>query len=286
MAKRTIYTGQLAAAIVLIPLGILAAVRNTSTNSFADLPADSSHTGKSSIDDGSVRSAPVTSRSVADLLAQEYTVTKVDADGHVIEPGAIVHIGLQILKANPIYGDRYEPNFFKKDFVSHPAFRKPSMDNLKVADSMGNMGPEESVFITGIDVAATSVTFKLQTFENRLTRPLANTPYRAALAFQFSKGVTDNSRDIDDIEKKISEVLVVESRPHEMALSAETRVEDSSRTAAARGNDIIHLGESQEQIKNLLGTPDQIQGAGGKVVFLYPGLRITFVNGRVTAVDQ
>jgi hypothetical protein len=50
-------------------------------------------------------------------------------------------------------------------------------------------------------------------------------------------------------------------------------------------SDIVHVGQTIDEVKALLGQPDKTEGANGKVIYVYTGLRVTFVNGKVTVVQ-
>jgi hypothetical protein len=49
--------------------------------------------------------------------------------------------------------------------------------------------------------------------------------------------------------------------------------------------DIVHVGQTMEEVKSLLGPPDKIENENGTVIYVYTGLKVTFVNGKVTRVQ-
>lgn len=227
------------------------------------------------------------SPSLADQLAQRYLLTRVDPSGAVIQAGTVVKVGQFLLRANPIYGDRYQPNSYKKGRISQPTFMKPSRDNIKLADSLGYLRFGEDLYITGIEVNDADVVFKLQTCAGFIGRPLGDAMYRAALSFQFQKGSVSvgNLRQIEDT---IAEVLTITGSPDISSGTTSQAPTSSSAPAPAGGRqtlDIVHAGQTADEVKTLLGPPDKIDNAAGKVVYSYAGLRVTFVNGRVSDVQ-
>jgi hypothetical protein len=57
---------------------------------------------------------------------------------------------------------------------------------------------------------------------------------------------------------------------------------------AAQGggvSDIIHVGQTMEEVKALLGSPDKTENANGRVTYIYTGVKVTFVGNAVVAVE-
>ena len=63
-----------------------------------------------------------------------------------------------------------------------------------------------------------------------------------------------------------------------------TRAEQQS-TQGNAVSDIVHVGQTMEEVKGLLGPPDKIDNENGAVVYVYTGLKVTFANGKVTRVQ-
>lgn len=229
------------------------------------------------------------SASLIDQLTQRYTLTRVDPDGTVTQAGTVVSIGQHLLRANPIYGDRYQPNSYKKGRVSQPTFMKPSRDNVRLADSLDYISFNESVYINKIEATDSDVIFSLQTCAASMTRRLPAI-YRAALSFQFQKGFV-SAGNLQQIENTIAEVLTVVGRSESSGGSAQptpptgTATPPPSQQGGQPGLDIVHVGQTVEEVKGLLGQPDKIENAGGKVTYSYTGLKVTFTNGKVSDVQ-
>jgi hypothetical protein len=230
------------------------------------------------------------SASLLDQLTQRYTLTRVDPDGTVTQAGTVVSLGQYLLRANPVYGDRYQPNSYKKGRVSQPTFSKPSRDNIKLADSIGHLRFGEKVYITGIEVNDADVVLKLQTCAASFGRPVASAIYRAALSFQFQKGFV-SSGNLKQIEDTISEALTI-VEPGESSVGSTSQAPQTPTTTVPpapqggqQGLDIVHVGQTVEEVKALLGQPDKIENVTGKVVYSYTGLKVTFINGKVSDVQ-
>ena len=51
------------------------------------------------------------------------------------------------------------------------------------------------------------------------------------------------------------------------------------------GTPTVSLGQTFEQVRAALGPPKQIMNAGSKQIYLYPNVKITFLNGRVSDIQ-
>ena len=47
----------------------------------------------------------------------------------------------------------------------------------------------------------------------------------------------------------------------------------------------VKLGQTEEQVRALLGAPKSTQETAGKKIYVYPSLKITFTDGKVTGVE-
>jgi hypothetical protein len=230
------------------------------------------------------------SASLLDQLSQRYTITKTDPDGTITQAGTVVSIGQHLLRANPIYGDRYQPNSYKKGRVSQPTFMKPSRDNVRLADSLDYISFNEKVYITKIDVSDSDVIFSLQTCAASITRKLSGAIYRAALSFQFPKGSV-NAGNLQQIQGTIAEVFTVVGRPESLGGGTQSPPPTPIETARPTqqpgqpGLDIVHVGQTVEEVRAALGPPDKIENVGGKLIYSYAGLKIAFVDGKVSSVQ-
>jgi hypothetical protein len=57
------------------------------------------------------------------------------------------------------------------------------------------------------------------------------------------------------------------------------------KSARRTGRDIVHPGQTIDEVKGLLGPPDKTENVNGAVIYVYTGLKVTFVNGKVTNVQ-
>jgi len=69
------------------------------------------------------------------------------------------------------------------------------------------------------------------------------------------------------------------------ANDASSVAQQSPPASTGGGPDIVHAGQTMEEVKALLGPPDKTETANGQLIYIYTGLKVTFVNGKVTGVQ-
>src|ERR1035441_3900388 len=137
---------------------------------------------------------------VEQQLAAQYSITKVGDNGAVLQPGSVMVVRFFGIEANPITGDIYWPNSYKKGGrLSQPMFfHKPGVSKV---EQLRFLEAGISVYVTNIEIKNADVVFSLQTCRGG---PAGNDPndalYRASVAFKFQKGFVNpaNIKQIDD----------------------------------------------------------------------------------------
>lgn len=69
------------------------------------------------------------------------------------------------------------------------------------------------------------------------------------------------------------------------ARSQIAKITFASAEPKAPAHDRITPGQTVEQVTTLLGQPSRIVDVGAKKVYIYADFKITFVDGKVTAVE-
>jgi len=138
---------------------------------------------------------------VEQQLAAQYSITKVGDNGAVLQPGIVMVVRFFGIKANPISGDIYWPNSYKKGGrIGQPMFfAKRGVS--KVVEDTRFLQAGTSVYVTNIETKDADVVFSLQTCGG-------GSLYRASVAFQFQKGFVI-SANVKQIEGTIAELLAV-----------------------------------------------------------------------------
>ncbi len=117
-----------------------------------------------------------------------------------------------------------------------------------------------------------SYTGRFSVHENRLVLMIAETGTSAIATIQGGK-ILDND----------GKTWV------QAADAAGTAVRSAQPTQSSGGSgvsDIVHIGQTMDEVKGFLGPPDRAENVNGKVVYVYTGLRITFVGSKVVSVEQ
>ncbi len=94
-----------------------------------------------------------------------------------------------------------------------------------------------------------------------------STRYKGGLVFNFPRGYLA-STDFADVKKAINTVLVSETEFKAMDVPATVR-----------------LGMDTAEVENSLGKPQKVLDLGSKKIYVYPDLKITFMEGRVADVQ-
>jgi len=73
-----------------------------------------------------------------------------------------------------------------------------------------------------------------------------------------------------------------EARDAHLATLRASNWGQSSGTSNSVQTKTVELNQTTEQVTQILGPPQKILKAGAKVIYVYPDLKITFINGKVT----
>lgn len=114
-----------------------------------------------------------------------------------------------------------------------------------------------------------SYTGRFSVHENRLVLMIAETGTSAIATIQGSKLLDNDGKTWVQAADAAGDVTRTAEQP----------------PPGAGVSDIVHVGQTIDEVKALLGQPDKIEGANGEVIYVYTGLRVTFVNGKVTRVQ-
>jgi hypothetical protein len=110
--------------------------------------------------------------------------------------------------------------------------------------------------------------------------------YWAAIVFALAKGYLASAA-VTDVEDIIAQVLTVDtaaSAPAQPASQpAAPAVEQPAPPDAPPA--AIKLGQTIDEVVAILGQPEKTVDLGAKKIYVYPDLKITFMNGKVSDVQ-
>ncbi len=108
--------------------------------------------------------------------------------------------------------------------------------------------------------------------------------FKAEVDFQLPKGMLA-SGDISQVEDLIGQVLSIDTSGGDQAQAPQAAPAQPATAAAAREPVSIQQGQTIGDVEQALGKPVKTLTVANKVIYVYPDLKITFMNGKVTDVQ-
>jgi hypothetical protein len=223
-------------------------------------------------------------------LESNYMPTKLAGVGDRLrftQLGTVLVIQLDGMGASPVtefaFGNNYKDGRIKRSLAGALIHQAENVRDLRAGDR---------VYLLKTEVKDTGVTFNVQSCEacDGSAMDLEQMPYRAALTFQYPKGYWNNT-SYAQIQQVISEVFAFANGPN-------TSTQPNPEPVAPSGAQVaqqppppqqepvkIGLGQTTDQVVAGLGQPDKVVDLGGKKIYIYKDLKITFVDGRVSDVQ-
>jgi hypothetical protein len=208
-------------------------------------------------------SQAATPTQVKEAVEARYQVTTRSAFGRVKEPGTVLLVQKEGIRAD-------KPKaLMRPSIIRDGELVTVGGGRVVLGGNTGHsLSVDERVLLYGVKsakkyvalVIATTETFK--TIENGST---VATPFEAAVSFRYEEGLASVSTE---------QVL------RDIAVWFKTEEE-----AAEAGTKTIALGQTPEEIIDILGPPEKRVELGSKTIFVYEDLKIVFVDGRVSDVE-
>jgi len=223
--------------------------------------------------------------SLADQLKAQYKVAKVgmDSNGFAITyPGTVLVIQKGGILGVPPANPAMAPSTYKDGELKAPnAFATAMVKQVSRYLTVG-----EKVYVIKLDVNSKSDKVTLTIVEcdscNNVQQPAM---YKSAVNFQFPKGYLDKA-DASQIQDVISQVLAPDSAPaandQQQPQAQQQQPADPPPPAEPP---TIQIGQSIDEVKAALGTPQRIVDLGKKQIYVYKDLKITFIDGKVADVQ-
>jgi hypothetical protein len=99
----------------------------------------------------------------------------------------------------------------------------------------------------------------------------------------FRNGITLTGKFVSIDAAEVT--FMIDGEVKSYARSQVSKITFASEDSKAPAHEKIGVGQSIDQVTALLGQPNRIVDAGAKKVYIYPDLKITFVDGKVTAIE-
>ena len=207
---------------------------------------------------------PAANTALQSSLRSAYAWTNADGrTGEIIEPGIILVVRKEGITTNPADAPFHAQNNYKDGMVKRSALNLFAQDQ----NTAGRLVAGDRVFVTKTEVKETSVVLNLLSVET-----IHGIRVKASVAFQFPKGVLANA-SFDQVAPVIDELLVDDSPPPPSA------PQQPAQQPAA-----VELGASIEQVVSAMGDPPIVADINRKLIFLYPDIKVIFLDGKVIDV--
>jgi hypothetical protein len=202
-----------------------------------------------------------------DALKAKYQITKMGIDHlRITEPGTVLIAEKDGIYANPSTDAGNVTNTVADGTLSGPKgfgaafFSKNNNRSLKEGTKF---------YVTRIWVRDKEVRLDLitcDTDEISVNGNSRETRYAATVAFEFPDGFLA-SADADSVRKVIDPVLIPEGEVQ----AAQTKT--------------VALGQTEDQVRSILGVPDKVIDLGAKKIYVYKDIKVVFTDGKVADVQ-
>ncbi len=238
--------------------------------------------------------------SLQEQLKAQYKVVKVGAAGGsltVTDPGTVLDVQKGGLLGVPPQIAMFCPVKFQDNDLKAPngfcaAMVKQNSRYLQVG---------EKVYPMRIDVSLDKDRVSFQVVEcdscNNVQQPSF---YKAEVVFQFAKGSLQ-SMNASQVEDTIGQVLSIDSggdSQQQNGQGDQNQNNNQNQNAGGGGQQAqqqqqgpppepqqIEKGQTPDQVKAALGTPEKIINLGAKLIYVYKDIKVTFLNGKVADVQ-
>lgn len=200
-------------------------------------------------------------------LEAVYEVSKLGiGDQRIVSPGTVLVVQEEGIAGSP--ADEAMPH---QTHVEDGEIRQARgfLASLKTSERTRFFKPGEEVLVYRISVVKRGVGFFItsrDTFPITIDGDTKHTRYQGNVYFLFPK------EEMPEISAKQVQEAV------NGVLSSKAEMEAAEPATIA-------FGQSPEKVRSILGKPDKVVQAGPKLIYIYPDLKITFMNEEVTDVE-
>jgi hypothetical protein len=205
---------------------------------------------------------------LTETLKADYPLTKVGISMLKFDYNRITQQGVTLtVKIPGIYADiaNTQQGIVNTNIENGQATQgKGFMASLSKTGGSRTLNPNETVYVTKLDVKQDAVHFELITANVTTLGSGSGTRYRAEVNIHIPDM---ESMKPEDVKKAIDAVLV------------------DSATANAVESKTIKIGMSTDEVKKSLGNPDKIVDLGAKQVYIYKDMKVIFKDFQVSDVQ-
>jgi len=247
--------------------------------------------------------------SLQEQLDAQYKLVKMGADSSgaaVIEAGTILNI-----KKGGILGVPYsDQSILSTKYESGTVHSPNALVSKGLGWGLGKIGKTQTTqfFQTNTKVYPSKVTVNLPKDQvvisivdcDSCNNVDPKTFYKADVVFQFAKGslATTNAAQVEDT---IGGLLAIDDSGGDQGGNNGQQGGNDQQGNNQQGNDQggaqaqqqapppepqqIEKGQTPDQVKAAIGTPDKIVNLGTKQIYVYKDIKVTFINGKVSDVQ-
>ncbi len=247
--------------------------------------------------------------SLEDQLKAQYTLVKMGADSSgaaVVEAGTVLAV-----KKGGILGVPYSDQSIFSTKYENGAVHSPNPVGQKVfghfMSKIGQQAPTTQFFQKDTKVYPSKLAVTLEKDQvvigivacDSCNNTDPKTFYKADVVFQFAKGTLANTSP-SQVEDTIAGLLAIDDSGGDQG--------GGQQGGNGNGNDQqggnqqnggggqaqqapppepqqIEKGQTPDQVKAAIGTPDKIVNLGTKQIYVYKDIKVTFINGKVSDVQ-
>ena len=240
-----------------------------------------------------------------DQLKAQYTMVKMGSDSSgaaVVEAGTILSIKKGGILSVPYSDTSFTPTKYQDGQVHSPN----AILQKGIGSFMKRVGKEQTTTLFQVGEKVYPSRIEVNLAKDQVTMGIIacdscnnvspTTFNKADVVFQFAKGQLAKM-SAPQVEDTISALLAIDDNSGDQAQGGNDKGNDpQGNQGGGQGQQQaqqqpppepqqIEKGQTPDQVKASLGTPDKIVNLGAKQIFVYKDLKVTFVNGKVADVQ-
>lgn len=217
----------------------------------------------------------VTQNEAEDVVTNRYRLTTPAFLGGFKDIGTVLTARREGLRVNRA-GKAFKPNVVK----NHRIVAAGGGDLPLSGVHDGALKPGERLHLYSIRTGDDFVQLDLYTVVTYVVSGSGTrgpTPLQASIRFHYDDGLAGVSTR--QLLEDINEWLADEGGPRPIAVEP---IPDAGPRPAGKVTSTIRLGQTQDEVSDILGPPEKLILLGAKTIFVYRDLKVVFVDGKVS----